>query len=134
MASVLTILEKLLPFVASIRTSAPLTGCPAGSLTTPSKADVPPEALKAKRNKPTKQILYDLTNIPAFYGFLANKSRTFKSHCGTLRQQPLLLPTANSIRHVTQIPPAQFTPAFASISTAPCHQKIVLVCVTQDGD
>src|SRR4030095_11865468 len=74
MASLLTILEKLLPFVASIRTSAPLTGCPAGSLTTPSKADVPPEALKAKRNKPTKLILYDLRNIPAFYGFLANKS------------------------------------------------------------
>src|SRR6266480_1578519 len=68
-ASVLTILEKLLPFLASIRTSAPLTGCPAGSFTTPSKADVPAQALNVTRNKPTKLILYDLRNISAFYSF-----------------------------------------------------------------
>jgi hypothetical protein len=41
---------KLLPFVAPIRTSAPLTGCPVGSFTTPSRADVPPQALNAKRS------------------------------------------------------------------------------------
>src|SRR6266550_5576330 len=84
MASVLTILEKLLPFLASIRTSAPLTGCPAVSFTTPSKADVPAQALNATRNKPTKLILYDLGNISASYGFLADKSKCFSfryRHC-----------------------------------------------------
>ncbi len=44
-------------------------GFPAGSFTTPSKADVPAQALKATRNKPTKLILYDLRNIWASYGF-----------------------------------------------------------------
>jgi hypothetical protein len=42
---------------------------PVGSLTTPSKADVPAQALNAARNKPTKLILYDLRNISASNSF-----------------------------------------------------------------
>ena len=54
-------------------------GLPGGILHNPFKSRRPgPSTESYKEYKPTKLILYDLSNISASNGFLADKSRTFK--------------------------------------------------------
>src|SRR6266571_9270958 len=73
LASVLTILEK---FFASMRTSAPLTGRPAGSFTTPSRTDVPAKTVKVTSSEPTKLRMNDFENIVGhFSAFLLTIQR-----------------------------------------------------------